>query len=48
MAVGDVLQELCRKSQRPVAVFFDEADCLTGDVLISFLRQLRDGYVNRD
>ena len=48
MAVGDVLQELCRKSQRPVVVFFDEADCLTGDVLISFLRQLRDGYVNRD
>ena len=47
-AVGDVLQELCRKSQKPLAVFFDEADCLTGDVLISFLRQLRDGYVNRD
>ena len=25
-----------------------EADCLVGDVLVSFLRQLRDGYVNRD
>ena len=48
MAVGDALQELCRKSSKPIAIFFDEADCLTGDVLISFLRQLRDGYVNRD
>jgi hypothetical protein len=28
-------------------VFFDEADCLVGNALISFLRQLRDGYVNR-
>ena len=28
-------------------VFFDEVDCLVGDVLISFLRQLRDGYVTR-
>ena len=28
-------------------MFFDEADCLFGNVLISFLRQLRDGYVNR-
>jgi hypothetical protein len=28
-------------------VLFDEADCLSGPTLISFLRQLRDGYVNR-
>ena len=28
-------------------MFFDEADCLFGKVLVSFLRQLRDGYVNR-
>jgi len=48
MAVGDALQELCRKSSKPIVVFFDEADCLVGDVLISFLRQLRDGYVNRE
>ena len=47
MAIGDALQELCRKSPKPVVIFFDEADCLSDGVLISFLRQLRDGYVNR-
>ena len=47
-AIGDALQALCAKCGKPVAVFFDEADCLCGNVLVSFLRQLRDGYVNRD
>ena len=47
-AVGDALQALCEKSEKPVVVFFDEVDCLVGDVLVSFLRQLRDGYVNRE
>ena len=46
-AVSDTLTAICRKAGKPVVVFFDEADCLVGDVLISFLRQLRDGYVNR-
>ena len=46
-AIGDALQSLCVKSSKPIVVFFDEADCLAGAVLISFLRQLRDGYVNR-
>ena len=46
-AIGDALQALCMKCEKPVAVFFDEVDCLVGDVLVSFLRQLRDGYVNR-
>ena len=45
--IGDALQELCIRSPKPVVIFFDEIDCLVGDVLISFLRQLRDGYVNR-
>ena len=47
LAVRTVLQNLCRAVGKPVVVFFDEADCLVGDALISFLRQLRDGYVNR-
>ena len=46
-AVSDTLTTICRKAGKPIVVFFDEADCLVGDVLISFLRQLRDGYVNR-
>ncbi|MBN1674596.1 MAG: ATP-binding protein, partial [Kiritimatiellae bacterium] len=41
------LQDLCRAADRPVVVFFDEADCLAEGTLISFLRQLRDGYVSR-
>ena len=46
-AVSNALTSICRKAGKPVVVFFDEADCLVGDVLISFLRQLRSGYVNR-
>ena len=48
LVVRTVLQNVCRAVGKPVVVFFDEADCLVGDALISFLRQLRDGYVNRD
>ena len=48
LAVRETLRYLCRRAGKPLVVFFDEADCLFGDVLISFLRQLRDGYVNRE
>ncbi len=37
----------CRQSEKPVALFIDEVDSLVGDTLISLLRQLRSGYVNR-
>ena len=45
--VSDTLTNICERVGKPLVVVFDEADCLVGDVLISFLRQLRDGYVNR-
>ena len=45
--ISDTLTDFCLAVGKPVVVFFDEADCLVGDVLISFLHQLRDGYVNR-
>ncbi len=45
--VKSYLADLCAAADRPVVVFFDEADCLSGQTLITFLRQLRDGYVNR-
>ena len=48
LAVRETLTDLCRLAGKPLVVFFDEADCLFGQVLVSFLRQLRDGYVNRD
>ena len=35
-------------SEKPLVVFFDEVDCLSDDTLVTFLRQLRDGYITRD
>lgn len=32
---------------KPLIVLFDEVDVLTGETLISFLRQLRDGFAGR-
>ncbi|MCP4624226.1 MAG: ATP-binding protein, partial [bacterium] len=32
---------------KPLVILFDEVDCLSNGTLISFLRQLRSGYVNR-
>lgn len=37
----------CAKLKRPLILMLDEVDCLANGTLISFLRQLRDGYVNR-
>lgn len=37
----------CGLLDKPLILFFDEADCLYGDTIISFLRQLRSGYINR-
>jgi len=41
------LTQYCKKLDRPFIVFFDEADCLSDETLITFLRQLRSGYINR-
>ena len=41
------LTQLCTNLDRPLVVLFDEADCLSDQTLITFLRQLRDGFVNR-
>ena len=45
MDVREFLSAAARASDRPLAVFFDEVDCLSDDTLITFLRQLRDGIV---
>ena len=42
------LSAIARKCGKPFVVFFDEADCLCFDPLVMFLRQLRNGYVNRE
>ena len=48
LAIRKTLSDLAASAGKPFVVFFDEADCLAGDVLLSFLRQLRDGCVNRE
>jgi hypothetical protein len=45
--VKRLLSNLAQAAGKPLLVLFDEADCLSDSTLISFLRQLRDGYVNR-
>ena len=42
-----LLSLLAQTSGRPLAIFFDEVDALADGTLITFLRELRDGYVSR-
>jgi len=42
------LSKVSKILDKPLVIFFDEADCLSNGTLITFLRQLRDGYINRD
>lgn len=45
--VRESLSLLCHDLDKPLVIFFDEVDCLSNGTLIVFLRQLREGYVNR-
>jgi hypothetical protein len=48
---ADVLRlafiQYCMLLDKPLVLLFDEADCLSESTLISFLRQLRNGYNTR-
>jgi len=44
----EALSAYCRALDKPLVIFFDEADCMSDNTLIMFLRQFRDGYINRD
>jgi len=46
-ALRVVLFEFCALLDKPLVVLFDETDCLSNGTLITFLRQLREGYINR-
>jgi hypothetical protein len=51
-AVNSMLSDILRNwselvAPKPLIVLFDEVDVLTGEVLISFLRQLRGGFAVR-
>jgi hypothetical protein len=43
-AVALTLRAICKKLDRDLLIFFDEIDTLSGDILVTFLRQLREGY----
>ncbi len=47
LTVRSALQMIAKTVGKPFVVFFDEVDCLPDNAMVSFLRQLRDGYVNR-
>lgn len=44
---GDALKAFCAELDKPLIIFFDEIDSLQNGTLISFLRQLRNGYITR-
>ncbi|HRI66561.1 MAG TPA: ATP-binding protein [Polyangium sp.] len=46
-SLSTVLSHLAQQSDRPWVIFFDEADCLVGETMVSFLTQLREGYLDR-
>ena len=41
-----VLRRYAEIVKKPLYVFFDEVDCLGGDTLVTFLRQLRNGKID--
>jgi len=41
------LLKFCKILDKPLIILFDESDCLRDDTLISFLRQIREGYILR-
>lgn len=43
--ISKLLSKLASYAQKPLVVFVDEIDCLSGATLVTFLRQLRDGRV---
>jgi hypothetical protein len=42
------LSMLAKRAGKPLVVFFDEVDGLTEGTAVTFLRELRDGYITRD
>ncbi|MCX4239818.1 AAA family ATPase [Paraliomyxa miuraensis] len=46
-AIHRYLGDLAARAPRPLVVLFDEADGLVGETMVSFLTQLRQGYIAR-
>ena len=48
MSLQIYLQRVCRILDKPLVLLLDEVDSLQDESLLSLLRQLRDGYIQRD
>ena len=48
LGVKQFLTMLAQKAGKPLVVFFDEVDGLTEGTAVTFLRELRNGYVTRN
>jgi DNA polymerase III delta prime subunit len=47
VSLHDYLSTWSKAQPKPIVLLIDEADSLWDDVMVSFLRQLRDGFQNR-
>jgi DNA polymerase III delta prime subunit len=47
VSLKDYLSEWAKAQQKPIVLLIDEADSLWDDVMVNFLRQLRDGFQDR-
>ncbi|MCU0290158.1 MAG: AAA-like domain-containing protein [Acidobacteria bacterium] len=47
LSIKNYLEDWASSQEKPIVLFIDEIDALMDDVLISILRQLRDGYQGR-
>jgi len=45
--LNDSLSDYCCTLGKPLVILFDEADCLSNGTLITFLRQLREGFISK-
>jgi hypothetical protein len=46
-SISMMLTKLCSSLDKDLVILFDEADCLSGDGLISFLGQIHDSYLTK-
>ncbi|MDR2169817.1 MAG: AAA-like domain-containing protein, partial [Planctomycetaceae bacterium] len=46
--LGVSLSLFCMLLDKPLVLLMDEVDCLSGETLLLFLRQLRGGYIDRN
>jgi len=46
--ISDALRDFCKILDKPLVLFLDEVDGLQDKTMITFLRQMREGYITRN